>query len=192
MTTLVYGGGFDCPHLAHEGMLRAIVHDMKPTRIIIVPSGPREDKVYKVALEHRAAILDLFAQDLADLKVELCSEFMMSRETDGTTIGVDRYFREKFGHSPTQVFGTDVIPHMKSWDPTGYVEREIPKIFVVRKGALAPDFSKVANYQIFEPELPSGISHLSSTLIRENVKKGIYEGLSPRIATYIQEHKLYL
>lgn len=132
MKTLIYGGAFDPPHLAHEYIVRTLAERYKPERLLIVPSGERYDKVYKVALEHRIRILSIFAEDLMDIGVELCDDFMVGRIADGTTLGVDRVFQERYGHSPTQVFGTDVIPNMKVWDPSGRVEREIPKIFVIR------------------------------------------------------------
>lgn len=100
--------------------------------------------------------------------------------------------REKYGHSPTQVFGTDVIPDMKIWDPSGKVEREIPKIFVVRTGTPTPDFSRIDNHLTITPELPHNIAPLSSTEIRKNVKNRIFTGLAPRIAEYIAENNLYL
>lgn len=191
MKTLIYGGAFDPPHLAHEHIVQSIAEQYRPEKILIIPSGQRSDKSYKVVLEHRVRILSIFAEDLADIGAELVDDFMVEHITDGTTLGVDQVMQERYGHSPTQVFGTDVIPNMKLWDPSGRVEREIPKIFVCRSGSPIPDFSRVDNHRIITPELPSDIKTLSSTEIRENVKKNIFHGLAPRIAQYIQENKLY-
>lgn len=192
MKTIIYGGAFDPPHLAHEHIIRTLAGRYKPERLLIVPSGARYDKVYKIALEHRVRILSIFAEDLADIGVELCDDFMVGRIADGTTLGVDRVFQGRYGHSPTQVFGTDVIPHMKVWDPSGRVEREIPKIFVLRSRVATPDFSQVDSHQVITPELPPDLTHLSSTEIRENIKRNVFIGLAPRIAEYIQDNDLYL
>ena len=192
MKTIIYGGAFDPPHLAHEYIVRTIAETYKPDRILIVPSGQRYDKTYKVTMEHRTKILSIFAEDLSDIGVELVDDFMAGRIADGTTLGVDRVMQERYGHSPTQVFGTDGIPNMKIWDPAGRVEREIPKIFVLRSGPPTPDFSRIDNHRTIAPELPEEFATLSSTLIRENVKKNIFHGLAPRIAEYIAENNLYL
>lgn len=89
MKTIAYGGAFDPPHMAHEHIIRTIAKKYKPERILIIPSGARYDKTYKVASEHRARILSIFAEDLADIGVELCDDFMVGRIADGTTLGVD-------------------------------------------------------------------------------------------------------
>lgn len=192
MKTIVYGGAFDPPHMAHEHLVRMIAEKYHPERLLIVPSGLRSDKSYKISLEHRIKILSIFAEDLADIGAELCDDFIVGCIIDGTTLGVDRIFRERFGHSPTQVFGTDVIPHMKSWDPSGRVEREISKIFVRRAGSPEADFSNISNHLIITPELPSDITTLSSSQVRENIKNRVFHGLAPRIAEYIADYKLYL
>lgn len=191
MKTIAYGGAFDPPHLAHEHIIRTIAETYKPERLLIVPSGSRYDKTYKVGLEHRAKILSIFTENLADIGVELVDDFMMGTITDGTTLGVDRVFRERFGHSPTQVFGIDVIPNMKVWDPSGRVERELPKIFVLRSGVQTPDFANIANHHTISPDLPEHITALSSTEIRENVKRNVFSGLAPNIAAYIAQNNLY-
>lgn len=191
MKTIVYGGAFDPPHVAHEHIVREIARKYKPERLFIVPSGSRSDKSYKVAHEHRAKILSIFAEDLVDVWAEFCDVFMTGQVQDGTVLWVDKFFRERFGHSPTQVFGTDVIPHMSSWDPSGKVEREIPKIFVRRSGTPEVDFSWVDNHHIITPEIPWHIATLSSSEIRENVKNQVFRGLAPRIAEYIADNNLY-
>ncbi|MFA6090364.1 MAG: hypothetical protein WC774_01160 [Candidatus Gracilibacteria bacterium] len=191
MKTIIYGGAFDPPHMAHEHLVRMIAEKYNPERLFIVPSGLRSDKSYKISLEHRIKILSIFTEDLSDIGVELCDDFMVGRIINGTTLGVDRVFRERFGHSPTQVFGTDVIPDMKLWDPSGRVEKEIPKIFVRRIGSPKVDFSNISNHLIITPELPSDIATLSSSQVRENIKNRIFHGLAPRIREYIADNKLY-
>ena len=191
MKTIVYGGAFDPPHLAHEHIVRTIAKKYSPERLLIVPSGPRSDKVYKVEEKHRARILSIFAEDLLDIGAELCDDFMTGRIADGTTLGVNRILTERFGHAPTHVFGTDVIPNMKVWDPSGHVERHVSKIFVLRSDGKPQDFSRLDNYRTIAPELPSHLATLSSTGIRENVKKNVLDGLAPKIAEYIADNRLY-
>jgi len=63
---------------------------------------------------------------------------------------------------------------MQFWNPSGQVEREIPKIFVLRSGTETPDFSRISNHLTISPELPADIAILSSSQVRENIKQNIF------------------
>lgn len=192
METIIYGGAFDPPQLAHQDLVEQLNRAYHPAKIILVPSGPRYDKAYKVSDEHRKNIIHIFARSLQNTMkhVELCEDFMLGLIPETTTLGMDTYFRERFGHSPRQVFGTDVIPHMSTWDPSGQVERVMPKIFVSREG-FTPPMHSLDNYLLFNPKFPKDIAALSSTTVRENIKNRIFKGLSPELETYIKDNNLY-
>lgn len=192
METIVYGGAFDPPQLAHQDLVEQLDRTYRPAKIIIVPSGPRYDKTYKVSDEHRQNILRIFADALKDrmAHVELCEDFMLGLIPETTTLGMDEFFRERLGRSPRQVFGMDVIPQMPVWDPSGRVEQEIPKIFVSREG-FEPDMHSLDNYLLFNPKFPEHIAALSSTAVRANIKNRIFTGLNPRVEAYIKENNLY-
>lgn len=192
METIVYGGAFDPPQLAHRDLVKQLDQTFRPKKIFVVPSGPRFDKTYKITEEHRRNIMALFAKSLSEEigHVELCEDFMLGHIPETTTLGIDAFFREKIGHSPRQVFGTDVIPNMKIWDASGKVEKEIPKIFVTRTG-FNPDMGRLDNYVVFNPEFSEDIAVLSSTMVRENIKKRVFKGLDQRVENYIRENSLY-
>jgi nicotinic acid mononucleotide adenylyltransferase len=193
MQTIVYGGAFDPPQQAHHEIAQRIGHEFSPKRLIVLPSGPNAFKSFKVLQDQRERLMALFGECLQEdtPAIELCDDFLLGRVPETTALSIDGFFRERIGHAPVQVFGADVIPHMPSWDPTGRVEREIPKIFVNRAG-YEPDTDRVANCRFFDPELPPDISILSSTIIRQNIKNRVFAGLHPRIAEHIREHDLYL
>lgn len=192
METIVYGGAFDPPQLAHQDLVEQLNRAYRPAKIILVPSGPRYDKVYKVSDEHRHNIIRIFADTLKDTMthVELCEDFMLGLIPETTTLGMDAFFQERLGQSPRQVFGMDVIPYMSTWDPSGRVERKIPKIFVSREG-FDPDMHSLDNYLLFNPKFPKDIAALSSTAVRENIKNRVFTGLNPRVEAYIKENDLY-
>ena len=56
----ILGGAFDPPHAGHSAIVRSILHHKKPEKIIIIPSGNRDDKKYTVGDEYRLAMLDIF------------------------------------------------------------------------------------------------------------------------------------
>ncbi len=56
----ILGGAFDPPHAGHSAIVRSILHYKNPNKIIIIPSGKRDDKSYTVSDEHRLEMLDIF------------------------------------------------------------------------------------------------------------------------------------
>lgn len=62
----ILGGAFDPPHAGHSAMVRSILHHRNPNKIIIIPSGKRNDKSYAVSDEHRIAMLRIFCDEIND------------------------------------------------------------------------------------------------------------------------------
>lgn len=60
---VLYGGAFDPPTLAHEAAVRAL--SRMAEKVVIVPSGPRDDKSYKVCEKSRLRVLRIFAERFA-------------------------------------------------------------------------------------------------------------------------------
>jgi hypothetical protein len=48
---------------------------------------------------------------------ELCEDFLLGKHAN-TTLITDAFFQGRLGYSPTQVFGTDVVSDMPTWDPS--------------------------------------------------------------------------
>ena len=192
MKTVLYGGAFDPPHLGHQAVAVAVLRQTEAERLVIVPSGPRFDKAYKTAERHRRRILELFTESFADPRITLDTDFLDRHGELGptTTLGIDAHYSKKFGHRPFQVFGADVVPNMKVWDPAGRVEREVPKILVIRNGEI-PTISNLVNFLLLDPNLPEAYKGLSSTEIRRRVSMGDYEGLPENVARYVRETRAY-
>lgn len=60
----IFGAAFDPPHVGHSAIIRALLHFRNPEKIIIIPSGKRNDKSYHVSDEHRLAMLDIFVDEI--------------------------------------------------------------------------------------------------------------------------------
>ncbi|MDD4530698.1 MAG: hypothetical protein PHO80_04070 [Candidatus Gracilibacteria bacterium] len=186
----IYGGAFDPPHLVHEKIVKYILDNNYADKVIIAPSGEREDKKYKVNSIHRKNILDIFMKSLIGYNVEFCDYFMTAGVEDNLTAGVDRYFIHKLGFSPIQVFGTDALASIKEWDAKKRAALIIPKIFIYR-GGFDPsnyDLNGIKNYTIIDMDLGKDLANLSSTQIRNG---GIYHFLNSEIADYIKKNGLY-
>ena len=60
----IFGAAFDPPHVGHSAIIRALLHFRNPEKIIIIPSGKRNDKSYHVSNEHRLAMLEIFCDEI--------------------------------------------------------------------------------------------------------------------------------
>lgn len=91
---------------------------------------------------------------------------MDQRGQQTTTLGMDRYYYEKYGYHIPQVFGADVLESMPHWDsnPESRVRllRILPKIILVRKGVdmILDNFDNFSLHNLDVPEA-------SSTAVRE-------------------------
>ncbi|MDD4151427.1 MAG: hypothetical protein PHR68_02325 [Candidatus Gracilibacteria bacterium] len=187
----IYGGAFDPPQKAHEYIVKKIIDDGIREEIIITPSGPRDDKVYKVKDEFREKIMNIFISCFSGYKVSLEDAFMNGSMGETTSKKMDDFFINKLGYSPIQIYGVDAARNMSNRDETGYIPFSLPKIIVTREGYNL-DGINLGNYIEYNPEFPSNISSLSSTQIRKNIKNGDYSGLNIEVMKYIKENSLYI
>ena len=199
----ILGGAFDPPHAGHSAIVRSIFHYKNPDKIIIIPSGKRDDKNYSVSDQHRLAMLDIFVWDIADIRVIVDDYFLTKWDAEMISRDVNLYAREQYGEDICHIFGTDTIESMLSWDSEQYAAKIIQKLFVPRKWFNENlDMTQVEKYELF-PE--TNIPAISSTEIRriipeyctiharfEENPKFIIPGLSRKISQYILENKLYL
>lgn len=130
----VFGAAFDPPHVGHSAIVRALLHYKSPEKIILMPSGKRNDKNYHVSDEHRLAMLEMFRDEVGDERVIIDDYFVKNWEGEMITRDVDVYARGKYGESIVHVFGTDTIASMPEWDEEWYAAKTIQKLFVPRLG----------------------------------------------------------
>lgn len=74
--------------------MKALLENMNISKLLIVPSGPRADKEYAIEKETRRRIIEIFASEFADTRIEADFTFFDS-PTQTTTLGMDNYYREK-------------------------------------------------------------------------------------------------
>ena len=74
----ILGGAFDPPHAGHSAIVRSILHYKNPEKIVIIPSGQRDDKSYSVNDVHRLAMLRIFCDEIADARV-IVDDFFLTK-----------------------------------------------------------------------------------------------------------------
>lgn len=208
----IFGAAFDPPHSGHSAIIRALLHYRNPEKIIIIPSGKRNDKDYNVSNEHRKKMCDIFVEEISDSRVIVDYYFLDTFQGEMITRDVDTYAQEKYGDDIVHVFGTDTIASMPSWDEEQYAAKVIRKLFVPRGDEkYKRQDIKSWEHSIFESWIlnlelfsDSHIPDVSSTEIRKIIPeyttlkhlfdenpKFIIPGLSKRISQYILENRLY-
>lgn len=184
----VFGAAFDPPHVGHSAIIRALLHYKNPEKIILIPSGTRNDKAYHVSPEYRLKMLEIFASEIADPRVVIDEYFLKNWEGEMITRDVDLYVREHFGDDIIHVFWTDTLASMPEWDEEWYAAKTIKKLFVPRgrwqdhereiqkntgtsgdhisEQEISPGIENIENYEFFRD---SHIPDISSTEIRRSI-----------------------
>lgn len=105
----IFGAAFDPPHAGHGAITRALLHYRNPEKIVLIPSGRRNDKEYKVSNEHRKELCQIFVEEIRDARVIADYYFLDTFTGEMITQDVDIYAREKYGEDIIHIFGTDTI-----------------------------------------------------------------------------------
>ena len=137
--TIVYGGAFNPPTLAHEVILQACVDFASPTEseVWVMPSGARLDKAIDVP---RASRLRYVRAMIADVACGEVTVDVNTSELDRTypteTHDTVRSLRSEYpGRDFRFVFGADSTQTMASWQGGQELLDELPMLVVDRPGS---------------------------------------------------------
>ncbi|KAF0248952.1 MAG: inorganic polyphosphate/ATP-NAD kinase [bacterium] len=86
----IFGGSFDPPGLHHHRIVEELATSFD--QVIVVPCGPRPDKVTTVDPVHRAAMVDATFRGMKNVEVEL---FDLENATFTRTHELEERFREQ-------------------------------------------------------------------------------------------------
>ncbi len=200
----IFWAAFDPPHVGHFALIQAILHAKNPDTILIIPSGERDDKKYKIPSQYRREMCRLFTKECRDTRVVL-DEYFFDFKWEMITKDVDEYVAKNYTWERVHIFGSDAVDTICGWDKEEYASKKIQKIFIRRKGREGcfdeKNLENIENYEFFEheriPELSSsGIrniipDHTDISVLYENYKHFHIPGLSKQISKYILENRLY-
>ncbi|MDC0506048.1 hypothetical protein OAN96_00460 [Candidatus Gracilibacteria bacterium] len=194
----IFGGAFDPPTTGHTYVLSQVLNKTDVDKIILSPDGYRNDKQYRISMQHKADIAKLYIQELETLglNVTLDTHFLEGKNNGPTTtMAVDQYFRDKYGNSIWHIFGSDVASEMSSWsgNTNQYLEKQLQKIFLARPGyPIEANKYGLENYEYLDTQF---LENISSTIVRNMIKNKKNEVVdiigSDEILTYIQDNNLY-
>lgn len=134
--TIIYGGAFNPPTIAHQEILQACVEYARGGEVWLLPSASRADKEIDVSVTRRIALCEALARDVVrgtvDVKVET-SEIVRGVLTETydtvqefTARYPDRHFR--------WVFGSDSVATMPTWHGGEWLQEHLPLLVVERPG----------------------------------------------------------
>lgn len=189
----IMGGSFDPPHKAHLEIANASCEALGLDEIFFIPafSAPLKPNPHSAGFGDRLEMLKIalkkFGKKYRILEIE--------RERGGVSYSVDtvKFLIEKIKNARFfWIIGTDQLLSLHKW----YNIEELAKLasFAVAKRGDEkmenPDLPVYAKIEVvpFEP------MEVSSTLIRENLKKGNFENdfVDENVLNYIKEKKLYI
>ena len=174
MKTAVFGSAFNPPTRGHLDAIEYVLnHNDNFEQVLLIPSFQHAFAKSMISYDHRVALLDAFVSDIADTRVR--------------AYPVEHLIAD--GDKPVYTF--DVLSHLEN---TAFTDAQLS--FVMGPDNQA-NWSKF--YKADEIEQRWGVlvvperKPIRSTRVREALRAGdpVEELVTPSVASYLQEHKLY-
>ena len=137
--TIIYGGAFNPPTLAHQAILQACVNHAETidADVWLLPSGNRSDKTIEVPVERRLDMLRALSRDVVRRSVQidiLTTE--LERQIPTETIDTVQELNATYpGTRFSWVFGSDSVETMPSWRGGQWMMDNLPMLIVERPGS---------------------------------------------------------
>ena len=192
----LFGGAFDPPHLAHQAIAQALIHQQQLDLLYIVPTGQAWHKS-RVLLDanHRITMARLAFQNMPQVVVE-----EMETQRVGPSYTVETLDELKIRH-PNAYFcvlvGADQAASFTLWHQWQRL-LEMAQLVVVQRPVANADKADLHEWHNLPPErvmrMNIPLMNISSSSVRASYASGNPESdlLSPSVALYIQQNHLYL
>lgn len=164
--TIIYGGAFNPPTLAHQTILQACIDQAANMHadVWLLPSGERTDKVIGTSYEMRLKMLHALTQDVTRREVELRIDTTeLDRIEPTETYDTIQEFKQQYPDRRLYwVYGSDSLTTMRDWKNGDKVIDE-PMIVIERPGYPVKNLGKRAVI------LAVNTMEISSTKVRERI-----------------------
>lgn len=193
----VFGGSFNPPINSHILLAKEIVEKCKVIeKLIFVPVSTKYQKMELVDDEHRYNMLKLICENEDKLEV---SDIELRHDKQLYTIETLNLIKEQYNNYDIWfVMGTDNLKELETWHKPEQLLSKYKILVLNRKGGNLEEV--IENSDLLKKNRESLIQisgidkiDLSSTMIREKIKKGedIKEYVPKSILEYIEENRLY-
>jgi nicotinate-nucleotide adenylyltransferase len=168
--TIIYGGAFNPPTVAHETILKACADYAQKINadLWVMPSGDRVDKKISKNRDLRIRYVNAMIQDIGfeNKVIDVMTTEIDRSEPIETFNTVNELVDNYPDRSFFWVFGSDSIENMPSWENGQWLLDNLNIIAVRRSGI--PIKTPVKNVIILEIETPN----VSSTEVRRRIVSG--------------------
>ena len=165
--TVIYGGAFNPPTLAHLKILEACIAyaHANDAEVWVLPSGNRTDKQITVSRERRMQYLEALVNDAGG--GVLVQTFELDRQGAIETIDTVRELEQRYPERTFRfVFGADSTETMANWQDGHMLLETLPMLIVERVGSsINPKAIKVERLTVQTPPV-------SSTEVRQRLAAG--------------------
>jgi len=187
--TIIYGGAFNPPTIAHEIILQSCVDyaAQQHADVWVMPSGDRYDKSISVCREQRIEFINLMIRDTKVPEGVAVDVMTLELDRDHIVRTVDTV-KELAKLYPDRsfiwVFGSDVTRAMIDWRGGGWLLKNLRMLVVERPGSTTNPLAKHV------AKLDSPNSTISSSEVRRRLAVGeSIDGLvSPAICHVINKN----
>lgn len=186
--TVVYGGAFNPPTLAHQAILEACVEYAERNRadVWVLPSGNREDKTISTSRETRLKYLEALIKDTDKGDI---SPAVITTELDRNEL-IETYdtVKELEQNYPNRrfrfVFGADSTQTMASWKMGEALLEDLSMLVIEREGST---INPLARHAVL---LSVKTPNVSSTEVRARLVTGasVEELVGPSVARLVQQN----
>lgn len=190
----IFGGSFNPPHKMHKEIAKELIKKGYVDKIIFVPTGSKYE--YKNNLESnevRYTMLSLMCCKEKDITI---SKYELQDKPIYTYQSLDHFQRRHQDDEVYFICGTDNLSYMDQWKRGKYI-LENYKILVIKRETddIEPLLEKYKKYRKNIVVTDVKEQKLSSTYIREEIKKGNYRNIKKyvdrKVYRYIRKNHLY-
>jgi nicotinate-nucleotide adenylyltransferase len=184
----LYGGTFDPIHHGHLLGARAVLEQLRLDLILFIPSrqSPHKQQVSSAPALHRAAMIEKALAQEPRFWLSTCE---LQRPGPSFTIDTVKQFQSIFpGAALFWIIGEDQLAKLRTWERYAELRKKVRFVLLPRgKG------SNRGPRDLIRLPQPRRID-ISASEIRRRVtqKKSLLGFVPPSVATYIQNHHLYL
>jgi nicotinate-nucleotide adenylyltransferase len=165
--TIIYGGAFNPPTVAHQAILQACINHAETISadVWVMPSGNRSDKTIEVSRAKRLQMIQALAQDVVAGSVEIKIETseldrIEQTETFDTVMDMNDTYPDRHF---IWVFGSDSVATMQDWQNGQWMFDNLSMLVIERPGTT---IQKLGRYAMV---LPVNTTEISSTIVRDRL-----------------------
>ncbi len=184
----ILGGTFDPIHIGHLVMAQAAMKKLGLQKVIFVPANlpPHKNPGGVTPALRRLAMVRLALSGHPHFSV---SDFEINKPGRSYSIDTIRHFREMFP-ARTKLFflmGQDAFEGLKEWKDVAQIFKLV-HIVVVNRPGYKPDQVHLPHHSVLMPGIDIASSDVRNQVIEGNAISYL---VPPKVAEYIQKHRLY-